>query len=746
MASLRRILLQAGITVCGAATLVAAAGQDPYIGYVYPAGGRQGTTFQVTVAGQRLGAAKEVYISGRGLRASVIGYEGAGGLLNQAQQDELKRRLQEIRAARTGTQPGARRAANKPAGAAGKPAAANAQPVTLPDLPELRNLDQQTNAQLLRVADKFLNRAKRPKPPIAEQVTLEVTVDADAAPGDYALRLRGPAGLSNPLVFQVGQIPEARGGGKDEDASALTPVQPPVVLNGQIMPGEVDRFPLQLRGGQKLVIAVQARKLIPYLADAVPGWFQAAAALYDSDGKELAYADECGFVPDPAFVFQAPRDGQYTLEIRDALYRGREDFVYRVDVGDESLAKSLFPLGSRGGIPIGAARADWKVCSKLAEEHFRLAGSPLPQSNEIEPNDTGQTSMPAALPRIIDGCIAKPGDKDVFAIQGRAGDQIVAEVYARRMGSPLDSLLRLIDTSGRVVAWNDDHADIEEGLFTHHADSYLSAKLPAAGRYFLQLSDADSHGGADYRYCLRVGPPRPDFALRVTPSCLNLPAGRAVTATVCAVRKDGWDGDIEITLKDRPGFALSGGVIPKGRDQVRMTLTAPRGRSGQPIVLQLEGRAQIGGKTITRQAIAAENMMQAFAYRHLVPSQQQLMVMVLGGIGVSPKLDMASGDRLAIPAGGSAQVSFTTSNMPNTPVRLELSEPPPGVTLQDTTPTPNRYTLTLKADDKHVGYADNLIVEAFTEVNAKRNGVTSAQKQRVSLGVLPAIPYEIVSR
>ena len=71
----------------------------------------------------------------------------------------------------------------------------------------------------------------------------------------------------------------------------------PVVLNGQIMPGQVDRYPFRARRGQKLVIAVEARHLIPYLADAVPGWFQAVAALYDAKGDELAVADHYRFIP-----------------------------------------------------------------------------------------------------------------------------------------------------------------------------------------------------------------------------------------------------------------------------------------------------------------------------------------------------------------------------------------------------------------------------------------------------------------
>lgn len=744
MAQLKRILLLSVFLGFGATAW--GAGFDPYIGYVYPAGGQQGTTFQVTVGGQRIKNVDQIFVGG-GVRATVIGYEPAGGPLNKLQQDELRRQLEEIRAQRTGKQFAPKRAANKsgqksvarvlpPDGTGGRP-------VVLPDLPDLRNLDQQTPEQLRRLVDKYLNFQKRPKPPIAEQLTLQVTIDANAATGDRELRVMTPAGLSNPIVFQVGQIPEIRGGGKDEELSTIAAAQAPVVLNGQIMPGEVDRWPLQLKGGQKIVIAAQARKLIPYLADAVPGWFQAAVSVVDASGKELAYDDDCGFVPDPALSFQVPQDGLYTVVIRDAIYRGREDFVYRVDIGDAAAIKPLFPLGSRGGVPIGGAHADWQEWKKLAEDHFRLAENHMPESDEKEPNDTGQTSMPVTLPHIINGCISAPGDKDVFRIEGHAGDTVVAEVFARRMGSPLDSLLRLIDIKGNVVAINDDHEDPESGLFTHHADSYILAKLPATGRYFVQISDAEAHGGPEYRYSLRISQPQPDFALRITPSCLNMTIGRPLVATVYAVRKDGWDGDIDLALRSAPAdFVLSGAVIPKGRDHARVTITPQSSLSSQTIILAMEGRAQIGGQTVTRPAIAAENMMQAFAYHHLVPAQH-LMATIRRGYGISTQLDLPRGERVHIPAGGTAQVSFSTRAMPSAKIRLELSEPPAGVTLQDVTHTPNGVTLTLKADEKHVGYADNIIVEAFTEAAASGQTGPAAQKQTPSVGFLPAIPFQI---
>ncbi|MFA6665906.1 MAG: hypothetical protein WCT06_04985, partial [Armatimonadota bacterium] len=57
--------------------------------------------------------------------------------------------------------------------------------------------------------------------------------------------------------------------------------------------------------------------------------------------------------------------------------------------------------------------------------------------------------------------------------------------------------------------------------------------------------------------------------------------------------------------------------------------------------------------------------------------------------------------------------------------------------------SPKGVVLVINADNKHTGYADNLIIESFTEVEVKRpNGLV--QKQRVFLGILPALPFEIV--
>ncbi|MBM3335955.1 hypothetical protein FJY63_14955 [Candidatus Sumerlaeota bacterium] len=84
-------------------------------------------------------------------------------------------------------------------------------------------------------------------------------------------------------------------------------------------------------------------------------------------------------------------------------------------------------------------------------------------------------------------------------------------------------------------------------------------------------------------------------------------------------------------------------------------------------------------------------------------------------------------------------------------IQLELSEPPAGVTVQNIKAVPSGLVVELKADGHKVkaGFADNLIVEAYTEMQTlfgRQPKKTANQGGRVSLGVLPAIPFEVVRR
>jgi len=807
--------------------------REPHIGYLYPSGGQQGCVVQITAGGQYLGGATDVYVSGEGVRASVTKYIRPIGNLQREQRQLLLSRLKEVRdkrlselvpkylrdprlpktaPAKRGPKDNSKKVESKTKAVkkenvsklvpalvtAGKENDAKTEVVKLPDNPLLYDLDNKSLRELehIRSVIFFPRNKQQLNRQLAEMVLIEITIEPDAAPGARELRLGTRTGLTNPMVFQVGLLPEIRElEPNDRQAYPELPNIPknlpknlpkekpldlPVLLNGQIMPGDVDRFRFRAQQGQRLVIEAQARSLMPYLADAVPGWFQATLALYDAKGNEVAFADDYHFNPDPVLFYQIPEDGEYELEIHDSVYRGREDFVYRIAVSEHPFITQTFPLGGKAGVKTVASVSGWNLPrtrlalntrpggdyirqtayrkGKQLSNFITYAVDTLTECEESESNDTTKDAQRIDLPKIINGRITRPGDVDVFQFRGRAGDKVVAEVVARRLNSPLDSLLRLTDESGNVLQWNDDHVikdgylhkDIM-GLITHHADSYLLAELPKNGAYYVHLADAQHHGGEAYGYRLRVASPQGDFALRVIPSNISMRAGGIVAVSVHALRKDGFDGEIEVVLKERnAGFELNGRRIPAGRDSVRMTLTAPAKAPDQPVSLHLEGRAKISGQTLSHPAVPADDVMQAFLYRHLVPAQELLVAVQKANKWRVLPVELVGEGPVRIPAGGSAQVRIKTRKRTNLKdMQLELNEPPEGLTLHGVTVVPEGLSFQLKADKDAMqsGFGDNLIIEAFRESTPKQQeGKTAPKKRRTSMGIFPAIPIEIVQR
>ncbi|MGB7582594.1 MAG: PPC domain-containing protein [Sedimentisphaerales bacterium] len=702
MITLSRRLLIVVLVLYAANAQGASNEREPHIGYLYPAGGQQGSVIKITVGGQFIKDINEVYVTGQGVHGSVIRYIGRVKPLNGDQRKELQRQINELRKKLQGLgkkpMPPIAQDANKPADA-NKPDDTNTPPVTLPDHPLLRNLEKLSPKGLQKVAEEFLSNKYPVSMQIGEMAIIEITIDPNAEPGDRELRIGTSAGLTNPLCFQVGLLPETCSPELKDPGKPFTPkVRIPVLLNGQILPGEADRFRFSAKKGQNLTIEAQARHLIPYLADAVPGWFQAILTLYDTKGKELAYAGNYLFNPDPVLFYRITRDGDYEIEIRDSIYRGREDFVYRVSLSEQPFITQMFPLGGQTGVFTVASISGWNLDTneipldtmpgggairqaQLRQNNQRSNSVPyavdtLPECDEIEDNGTTEDAQHIILPQIVNGRISKPGDIDIFRFDANAGDEIVAEVYARRLNSPLDSLLWLSDANGKVLGYNDDNGDKNVGLLTHNADSYLRLRLPETGAYFMHLADSENHGGPDYGYRLRISHPQPDFALLAAPSSINILAGGTVPVTIEALRKDGFNGEIEVMLKDAPpGFKLSGARIPAGCDRLRVTLTAPQKPLEQPINLQLEGRAKIDGQAVSRPVTPAEDMMQAFIYQHMVPSQE-LMVMTGYYKRRAPTFELVDDNNIKIPAGGKTKVRVKIPRRPASPaptIYLELS-------------------------------------------------------------------------
>jgi len=749
----------AAAAVIALAPILVAQQRSPHAGYVYPAGGRRGTTVEVRVGGQYLIGANKAYVSGRGVEARVI---RASLPLSGAEVQELRDRMQKLNEKRTASQ--------KP------PADGSPKPIFTDE-------DRKTVAE---IRDKLEDvQRRRSIPALAEIAILQIAVAVDAALGRRELRLDTAAGLTNPIAFSVGELPEfsrppvrvppafnvVNGAPAAARAAPRQPERPteialPAVLNGQMMPGASDQYRFRAAKGLHLVVAASARELIPYVADAVPGWFQAVLTLRDAEGKELASADHYLFHPDPLLGYEIPRDGDYVVEIHDSIYRGREDFIYRITIGELPFITSVFPLGGKTGSRTRIETHGWNLPAARVTQNFKgrakgvypvslrkdkltsnavpFALDSLPETMAKQGIGRREKAQRVKLPVIVNGRVARPGETAIFRFEGRAGEEVVAEVTARRLGSPLDSTLLLTDAAGKQLAFNDDFEDKGAGLITHQADSLVAFRLPAKGTYYLQLADAQRKGGPEYGYRLRIGHPQPDFELRVTPSSLNLRAGSTVPITVYAIRRDGFAGEIALKLKDAPAdFMLSGAAVPSGQDKVRVTLTAPRTAVGQPLTIQLTGRAAIDGHEVTRTAVPAEDMEQAFAYHHLV-AEDAWMVRVLGaGAG---GVDWRSVDKpVKLASGGATPFELFVPPRFQTGVQLALNEPPEGISIQSVTPGRDGVSVVLRvqADKAKPGLKGNLILDAFREV-APNPAAANQTRRRQPLGTLPAIPFEVV--
>jgi hypothetical protein len=235
--------------------------------------------------------------------------------------------------------------------------------------------------------------------------------------------------------------------------------------------------------------------------------------------------------------------------------------------------------------------------------------------------------------------VSAPGEKEVYEFRGQTGETVVAEIQARRLGSPLHSIIKLTDHTGKLLAMNDGTEDKGAALVTDQADSYVMQKLPANGNYYVIVWDDLGKGGADYGYLLRLSEPIPDFDLRISPSLVNVRAGAACTFTATVIRRDGFSGNITMALGNKTKqFSLSGAVILGKTDTSTITLHVPAGITPGVYVITINGTAiQTGALTLTREAVPADDMMQAFAYHHLVPADECLVTVLPRAPAAKPK-------------------------------------------------------------------------------------------------------------
>jgi WD40 repeat protein len=294
-------------------------------------------------------------------------------------------------------------------------------------------------------------------------VVAEVSLPATAPAGVYKLGLKGPSGETAQLPFTVDPFAPVAEVEPNDSPTTGQRVSLPVTVVGAIgRAGEVDYYRFDAREGQQIgvqaVTAATGSKLEPVLQ------------LTDAAGTVLAESGS------GVLGYTYPKAGTYALGIRDRDYRGGPGMHYRLHLGDIPVVTAVYPLGlQRGtetdihleGVHLGATQSVRVKAPAEATPGTRLSvpvhtplGTPLGSPSVVvgefpelaQPwSRTAPTAGQLPVPGTANGRIDRAGEADTWRFSARKGQRLILEVNARRLGSPLDSAIEVLDAAGRPL-------------------------------------------------------------------------------------------------------------------------------------------------------------------------------------------------------------------------------------------------------------------------------------------------------
>jgi WD40 repeat protein len=245
--------------------------------------------------------------------------------------------------------------------------------------------------------------------------------------------------------------------GNDTPGSAQK-ITLPVTIAGSIeRAGTVDFYRFEAAAGQD--VGVQA---LP--GDAAK--LEPALSLADTKGTVVAEGNA-------VLGYRCAKAGTYVLSIRDRDYRGGA-LAYRLNIGEVPVVTAVFPPGlQRGsevefkveGVHLGNASsvkfkapADAAPGSRLPLPLQTPHGAPLGVTTVVvgevpEVTASGNTVNPATIPvpGTANGRIATGGAADLWQFSAKKGQRLIVEVNARRIGSPVDSFIEVLDGKNQPV-------------------------------------------------------------------------------------------------------------------------------------------------------------------------------------------------------------------------------------------------------------------------------------------------------
>ena len=422
-----------------------------------------------------------------------------------------------------------------------------------------------------------------------------VEIPDDSAIGRYPVRVRTEEGISNVLLFAVGEFPEVA----EDESDAIEPnglndsmesaqvVKHPVTLQGRLIGPDRDYYRFHAAAGERLVFEAEARRSGSALDPNI--------SVVDSMGKTLARSSDApGLGADARTEVRFEQEGDYYVWVRDERFSVQKADFYRLTIAEYDYPSGVFPLGWRRGeqveVEFFGGSLDEPIRKTITasddgrfETRISAPSGPtdLPFILSDEPESFEPTGVTKALTPgvVVNGRIFKVGEVDTYKLPVSEGENWAFElISAEAAASELYGVLIVTDQNGKTLAragTYEGDANLFRITYTGQTGSsaYLNFPVPDKVKELtVTVEDLLGRGGPGFSYRLSAHRQPPDFLLSLDTPYVNVPKYGTARVLVTAERR-GYDGQIDITIPNAPdGILVEGGrIAPHARADSQRT-------------------------------------------------------------------------------------------------------------------------------------------------------------------------------
>ncbi|WP_148080295.1 hypothetical protein [Roseimaritima ulvae] len=478
--------------------------------------------------------------------------------------------------------------------------------------------------------------------PPMDQGRFSVTIDAAVPPGIYEAWAVGAYGVSNPLPFLVSDAPVVAVGNQHAAADQAVELVPGQWVQARCQAEQVHHYKLDLQAGQHLHVHS--------LAQTLDSRALLQLRLFSPDGACVLDA-----VPidgaDPRCDYASEVEGTYVLQVSDFLFRGGSPYTYLLSAtvtpeatppARPALLETLAQLRRFGqpGKPLPAELPQPQGVAAASLPTLPEGLKPLVHDEQATPDTQ---PLPIPLPGLVQGkFLTDRIDEDAFRFQASQGARIAIEVISQRLGQATDPMILVFDSpaessekSPKLLAQNDDLPAVgTAAVRSVPRDSGVLFTAPHDGEFVVRVRDQFNARPADapVQYLLSVAPATPGFELfayvphgsnndaQSQPTGLGLSPGGTTAIEVFAVRQQGFNGPIDVAIKNLPtGVVCQGGRIAASQNRTTLLLSADINTIRTLHTLQIEGAAaDLPAPGNVKRAYAATIASAAHGHRNVV--------------------------------------------------------------------------------------------------------------------------------